>query len=357
MNTLWPALSGVLGGVAHAAEEASFWMPPQASTYAADVDFTFYYIYFIDVACFIVMMGAMFYFVANYRMKKEGEKVPDIKGSHALEIGWSVLPGILMVGMFWFGFQGWMDMAVPPSDAMEVRVIGQKWNWTYQYNVDGTSFEVAGNDEDCMEKGTTPDKWNDCTAPLVVPAGTPVKLVMNSRDVLHSYYVPDFRMKKDVVPGRYTVAWFEAPEPGTHKVFCTEYCGDQHGYMYSRVEVKPQAEFDAWIKEQVQAAKESGSLTGAALGEKLYAAKGCAGCHKIDGTRLVGPPLNGLFGKEEKLEGGETVKVDEEYLRESILVPAAKIVAGYPPAMTPYQGILDEREVEGLVEYIKTLSE
>ncbi len=358
MTTLWPAFAGgVFNGVAQAAEGGTFWMPPAASTYAADVDFVFYYIYFIDVACFIVMMAAMIYFAVTYRQKKEGERTPDIKGSHALEIGWSVLPGFLMVGMFWFGFQGWMDMAVPPADSMEVRVIGQKWNWTYQYTMNGTTFEVAGNDEACMEKGTTPDKWNDCTAPLVVPAGKPVKLVMNSRDVLHSYFVPDFRFKHDVIPGRYTVGWFEAPEEGVHQVFCTEYCGDQHGYMYSRVEVKSEAEFQTWATEKAEQAKADGNLVGAALGEKLFAAKGCAGCHKLDGTRLVGPPLNALFGKMENIEGGTQVKVDEAYLRESILVPGAKIVAGYPAAMTPYQGQLSEVELEGLVDYLKTLSE
>lgn len=353
MITLLPTL---WAGAARAADEGTFWMPPAASTFAKDVDFVFYYIYFIDVACFVVMMAAMIYFAIKYKQRGPNDTTPNIKGSHALEIGWSVLPGVLMVGMFWFGFQGWMDMAVPPADAMEVRVIGQKWNWTYQYSFGGKSFEVAGDDQACMDAGgENPEKYNDCSAPLVVPAGQAVKLVMNSRDVLHSFYVPDFRVKKDVVPGRYTVAWFEAPEPGVHKVFCTEYCGDKHGYMYSRVQVLPQAEFDAWKDAQLAKAEAEGALTGAALGEKLYASKGCAGCHKINGERLVGPPLNGLFGREEQLEGGATAMVDEAYLRESILVPAAKIVAGYPPAMTPYQGLLSEAEVEGLVEYIKTL--
>lgn len=343
------------------AEGGTFWMPKAASTYAQDVDDVFYFIYYTDAVFFAVLMAAMILMAVKYRRKAEGESTPVIKGNHTLELAWSVFPTFLLVAMFWLGFKGWMNMAVPPADAMEVRVIGQKWNWTYQYpaanigGVDYPSFEVAGADAACMERVADPTRDIECNAALVVPAGKPVKLVMNSRDVLHSFFVPDFRMKRDVIPGRYTQQWFEAPEVGEHNVFCTEYCGDRHGYMYSKVEVKSPADFEAWKLEQHKKAAASGLVSGAELGAQLFASKGCAGCHKIDGTKLVGPWLNGKFGAQEQLADGSTVTIDEGYLRESILVPGAKIVAGYPPSMPPYQGQLDDRQVEGLIEYIKSL--
>lgn len=357
MSMLLPLLAA---GVARA-DGGQFWMPKAASTYAQQVDDVFYFIYFTDAAFFVVLMAAMIIMAVKYKRRSEDDATPVIKGNHTLELVWSVFPTFLLVAMFWLGFRGWINMSVPPADSMEIRVIGQKWNWTYQYpaaTVDGQElpgFEVAGADEACMQRIGDPTRDIECNAPIVVPAGKPVKLVMNSRDVLHSFFIPDFRAKKDVVPGRYTQLWFEAPAPGEHNVFCTEYCGDRHGYMYSKVKVLPQAEFDAWITEQREKAKASGALTGAALGEQLFASKGCAGCHKLDGSRLVGPPLNAKFGTQENLEGGATVTIDEGYLRESILVPGAKIVAGYPPSMPPYQGQLNDAQVEGLVEYIKSL--
>lgn len=350
MNTLWLHLLGA--GGAQAADGGSFWMPPQASTYAADTDFVFYFIYYTCVVFFVIMMAAVAYFVAAHRQKGPDDRVPDIKGSHALEIGWSVIPGVFMIAMFWFGFQVWIDQAVPPADAMEVRVTAQKWQWSYTYRHKGKSILVGGPDAECMKRVTDPTRDVECNQPLRVPAGKPVKLIMNSTDVLHSFYVPDFRTKKDVVPGRYTMVWFEAPEPGEHNIFCTEYCGDRHGYMYSKVIVMPEAEFNAWIDEEAANAVE-----GALPGDKLFAMKGCAGCHSIDGTKGVGPSLKGLYGKMENLEGGEQVKADENYIRESILVPAAKIVAGYPPAMPSFQGQLSDEEVGNLIDYIKTLSE
>lgn len=349
-NSLLLHLLGARG--AQAAEGATFWMPPQASTYAADTDFVFYFIYWVCVVFFIIMMAAVGYFVLAHRQKGPDDTVPDIKGSHALEIGWSVVPGVFMLAMFWYGFQVWIDQAVPPADAMEVRVTAQKWQWSYTYRHDGKSIQVGGPDAECMKRITDPTRDIECNAPLRVPAGKPVKLIMNSVDVLHSFFVPDFRTKKDVVPGRYTLAWFEAPEVGEHTIFCTEYCGDRHGYMYSKVIVMPPAEFDAWLQKEADA-----TPVGTLPGDKLFAMKGCAGCHSIDGSKMVGPTLKGKFGTMETLEGGEQVKIDENYVRESILVPAAKIVAGYPASMPSFQGQLSDEEVGNLIDYIKTLSE
>jgi cytochrome c oxidase subunit 2 len=342
----------LLGGRGAQAAEGTFWMPPQASTYAADVDFVFYFIYWTCVVFFVILMAAVGYFVWAHRQKGPDDRVPDIKGSHALEIGWSVIPGIFMLAMFWYGFDIWIQQAVPPADSLEVRVTAQKWQWSYSYRHDGKTVTVGGPDAECMKRITDPTRDVECNAPLRVPAGRPVKLIMNSVDVLHSFYVPDFRVKKDVVPGRYSVVWFEAPEAGEHTIFCTEYCGDRHGYMYSKTIVMPPDEFEDWLQAEADA-----TPVGTASGDKLFAMKGCAGCHSIDGSRLVGPSLKGLYGRDENLEGGMTVKADDNYIRESILVPAAKIVAGYPPTMPSFQGQLTDEEVSNLIDYIKTLSE
>ncbi len=338
---------------AQAAEGATFWLPPQASTYAGDTDFVFYFIYWTCVFFFIVMMGAVGYFVLSYRQKSEGEKVPDIKGSHALELGWATVPGVFLVAMFYLGFEGWVNQAVPPKDAYEIRVTAQKWNWSFTYLKDGKAVTKGGQDSECMKAVDSPRRDVECNEPLRIPAGKPVKLVMNSIDVLHSFYVPDFRIKKDVVPGRYTVVWFEAPEVGPHDIFCTEYCGDKHGYMYSRVEVLEPAKFDAWLKEEADKLGEGGLPPA----KEFFAQKGCPACHSVDGANGVGPTLKGKYGTMEKLADGSEVKIDDEYLRESILNPTAKIVAGYPPAMPSFQGQLKEAEVNHLIDYIKTLAE
>ena len=212
--------------------------------------------------------------------------------------------------------------------------------------------EEAGADAECMKKVTDPTRDIECNKPLRVPAGKPVKLVMNSIDVLHSFYVPAFRVKKDVVPGRYTVLWFEAPEPGEHNIFCTEYCGDKHGYMYSKVIVMPPAEFDAWIQKRADE-----TVDGPRPGDQIFAQEGCTGCHTTDGSPSVGPSMKGLYGKTEKLADGSSVQVDDNYLRESILVPGAKVVEGFAPTMPPFQGRLSDEEVSNLIDYIKTLAE
>jgi cytochrome c oxidase subunit 2 len=305
-------------------KDATFWMPPQASTLAPDIDFIFYFIYWVDVAFLVALIGAMLLFAVQYRQKSENDKTHPTQGSHKLEFIWAFVPTLLSIAMFVMGFQVYIDSSVPPADSMDVRVIGQKWSWSYDY----------GN-------GVVTNK-------LKVPAGQNVRLTMNSRDTLHSFYVPDFRIKKDVLPNRYTVLWFNAPEPGEHQVFCTEYCGDSHSTMLSSVEVMEPAAYEGWMAYEEEASK---SLTGAALGEKLFK-QNCVACHGLDGNKLVGPPLNGIYGKNENLADGSTVLVDDNYLRESITMPAAKIVAGYPPAMTPFAHLTDT-EVDGLIDYLK----
>lgn len=309
--------------------EGTFWLPPSASTFASEVDFVWDYIYWVSLVAFIIIAGAMMYLAVRYRERSADDRTLDLKGSHALEIAWSAGPGLLMIAMFWFGFKGWMDYAVPPADAYEVKVTGQKWYWTYTYTMpDGTQIE---------------------SDTLYAPAGEPVKLLMSSKDVLHSFYIPDFRIKKDVLPNRYTVLWFEATWEGEHNVFCTEFCGDSHSRMIGKAKVLHPADFRAWLRDQSQ----QGPVTD---GPTLYASKGCAGCHSTDGSQLVGPTFKGLWGRSEALADGSSVDVDENYLRESIVAPAAKVVAGYSPVMPPYAGQLTDEQIDGLIAYIKTLN-
>jgi cytochrome c oxidase subunit II len=311
--------------------EGGLWMPAKSSTVAANTDALFYFIYYLCLFFFALIVGAMIYFVVKYR-HKEGKpaRTVDLKGNHTLEVFWSVVPGILLVVIFAWGFKDWVKLVVPPAHSLEVRVTGYKWAWAFDYVASG------------VNGGT-----------LVVPENQPVKLTMSSKDVIHSFYVPDFRVKRDVLPGRYTVMWFEATEKGEFPIKCTEYCGTSHSGMISKVRVVSQEEFDEWIQN-------GGDLGGAGvplaeLGAKVYEAKGCNACHSIDGSAKVGPSFKGVYGKPAKLADGSEVVVNDDYIRESILMPNAKVHQGYPPVMPSFQGQLNDKQVSALIEYIKSL--
>jgi cytochrome c oxidase subunit II len=312
-------------------ERGSFWMPPQASTVAASTDSLFYFIYYLCVIFFVLIVGAMVYFVIRYKYKPGvPEKTLDFTGNHTLEVVWSVIPGILLLVIFGWGFKDWISKVVPPNNSLEVRVTGQKWNWSFDYVSSGVN-----------------------SSNLVVPEGTPVRLTMISKDVIHSFFVPAFRIKRDVLPGRYTVMWFEPMEKGEYPVLCTEYCGTSHSGMLSKVKVVPKQEYDEWIAN-------GGDLGGAGvppaqLGEKLYEAKGCNACHSLDGSAKVGPSFKGIYGRSEVFTDGSKGVADDNYLRESILMPQAKVVAGYPPVMPSFQGQLNDKQIAAIIEYMKTL--
>ncbi len=319
--------------MAQAANTTSWWKPIQASAHAGAVDTLFNFIMYLCFFFFVLIVGAMVYFIVKYRRKGNGpERTSPIKGNHTLEIVWSVIPGILLVLIFAWGFKDWLAIAVVPANAMEVRVSGQKWNWTFTYPKEGI-----------------------VSADLVVPAGQPVKLVMTSKDVLHSFYIPDFRIKRDVVPGKYSVLWFEPSEEATHQIYCTEYCGTEHSNMLSKVKVVSSAKYEEWL---ANGGDEDGGtpVPLADKGKKLYEQRGCVACHSIDGTNKVGPTWKGLYGSARKFTDGTSLAAaDENYLRESILVPNAKIVAGYAGVMPSYQGQLNDKQLESIIEYIKTL--
>ena len=306
----------------------TLWMPRTAAKQAENVDGIFYFIYWVSVIAFILVVGVMAYFVWRYRRRGKEDRTSPIEGNTRLEIAWSVVPSIFLVVMFLWGFRDWMSLNVPPDDAMDIRVTGQKWNWSFDYPRQG------------------------CTgvSEMTVPVDTPVKLTMSSRDVIHSFYVPAFRIKRDVLPNRYSVIWFEATHTGTYDVLCTEYCGTQHSKMLSKVTVLGAADYAKWVEDGCGMGG-----TPVEMGEKLFKAR-CTACHSLTKERngLPGPPMGGRYGTmEETLQG--TVKVDDNYMRESIMEPQAKIVKGYAPVMPTFKGQLSDKQVNAIIDYVKTL--
>lgn len=304
---------------------SSFWMPAQASTFAGDVDDLYFFIYWLCVFFFLVIAGGTVLFAWKYRRRRPDQLASaQITHNTLIEAAWTIIPTIICIGIFAWSFKVYMGLQVAPADASEYKVVGKQWAWEFT--------EPDG----CQTYGE-----------LHVPADKPVKLLMRSEDVIHSFYVPDFRIKQDVIPGRYTGLWFQAPKANAkgHQVFCTEYCGTSHSDMLAKIVVHTPEEMEkkAWCETKADAA----------TGEKLFKAL-CAACHTIDGNRLVGPSFKGLFGRDEKLTGGATVKVDENYIVESIRNPTAKVVDTYPPAMPPFPQLKD-KEIDAIIMYIKTL--
>lgn len=322
-------LAGLPPTLLATATSETFWLPKGNSTFAGDLDGVFYFIYWLCIFFFLLILAMAFWFVGKYKQK--GAVPHPQKSAHhstALELVWSVIPLILVLGIFVMGFRGFLDMRTPPDDAYEIQVTGQKWNWTFTY----------------------PNGYED--PELHVPVGEPVRLVMNSIDVLHSFFIPEYRVKQDVVPGRYTDLWFEVLEPGSAPVYCTEYCGTQHSEMLSTVIALPREEFDAWL---TQAADWISTMAPAEAGRILWERKGCVQCHSIDGAGGIGPTFKGGFGNRRQLTDGSAVTMDENYIRESILNPRAKMVAGFDPVMPTYQGRMKEDELNALIAFMKEL--
>jgi cytochrome c oxidase subunit 2 len=305
-------------------------MPSQASTTAGEVDTVFFVIYWISAFFFALIVGLMVFFALRYRRRREGEAV-DRTPSHnlALEIVWTAIPVVVSVILFVVGFRGFMDIATPPGNAYEISVTGQKWQWFFTY----------------------PNGY--VTSELHVPVDRPVKLTMTSEDVIHSLWIPAFRVKKDVVPGRYTRTWFEATEPGTYPLLCTEYCGSGHSDMLSVVTVHESGRFEQWLE---QAANFYDTMPPAEAGEMLVQRKGCVQCHSLTGAAGIGPTFVELYGHEFRTRDGQTVVADDNYIRESILEPMASIVAGYEPVMPTYAGKLKDKEITYIIAYFKSIS-
>lgn len=326
-------------------------MPPAATEIASKVDDIYAFLLWGSLISFIILIGGMIYFVFKYKRQSASDKTAYITHNHTAEFLWSFIPFVIFMFSFAWGWVVYHEMRSFPENALEVHVVGKKWAWRFLYK---NGKEVTAS-VDAAGK-TVP-------ATMVVPVGRPVKLIMSSekinpagndptdRPVLHSFFIPAFRVKQDVVPGRYTALWFQADKEGEYQVFCAEFCGTNHWAMEAKVRAVPVADFESWLS-----AEGAGNLSLADQGRQLYASKACIGCHTLDGNRAVGPTFKGLFGKTEALEGGGSVKVDENYLRESILEPNKSIVATYPAGVMPtFAGQLSDADVGALIEFIKTV--
>ena len=301
-------------------------LPERASNFAPDVDHLMYYLVGVSAFFIVLIFAAIFYFAIRYRRRSEHDLPEPIHASLALEIAWSVIPFGLTMIMFAWGANIFFKESRPPKDAMQVYVVAKQWMWKIQH--------MEGQRE-----------INE----LHIPVGRPVKLTMTSEDAIHSFFVPAFRTKQDVVPGRYSTTWFTATKPGKYHLFCAEYCGTKHSGMTGWVYAMEPQDYQAWLS----GGRAFGSL--AENGEKLFQELACGNCHKADGSGRC-PSLVGLYGRDVLLADGRSITADEAYLRESILRPDAKIVAGFQPLMPTFQGLVTEEGVLQLIEYIKSLS-
>lgn len=315
-------------------------LPLRGTEVAGKVDALYIFLVLLSLFFFVIVIGAMAFFALQYR-KSRRAKSEYIEGNHLIEIIWTVVPTILVMGIFVWGYVVYREMIEVPADAYEVRAIGKQWLWQFQYDNGRTEINK-----------------------LYVPLNKPVKVVMTSDDVLHSLFIPAFRVKKDVVPGMYTYVWFEATVAGEHNLFCAEYCGTSHSGMIGKVVVLDDEQWASFIRGKDIHLGSTGGKEGEATGQlvslaergrELSKVKGCVACHSDTGVNGVGPSHKGLYGSMAELADGSKAKVDDNYLRESIENPNAKIVKGYQPVMPTFRGLLKEEEINALIAYIKSL--
>ena len=312
-------------------------LPPQASSVARGIDTLHYTVIGATFAGVAIVAAITLYFVIRFRRAGAAPGVtPRVTSPRWLELGVAGALLALFCGWWVIGFAQYRDLETPPANAIPIYVTAKQWMWKFEYPGGPASSEV-----------------------LVVPVGTPVKLIMTSRDVIHSFYVPSFRIKQDVVPGHATTAWFEAVAPGSYDVLCTQYCGTRHSFMRAQVVALSPEDFARWLDAArgplpLPGAKGEGQGL-AERGRDVAARRGCLRCHSIDGTPFIGPTWAHAFGSHRALVGGGVALVDEAYLTESMMDPNAKIAAGFPAVMPSYQGLLDPEETSAILEFIRSL--
>lgn len=312
-------------------DSPNYWVPNEASTMAGTVDGLFMYIMWISVVSVIAIFAAMVYLCIKYRVKdRESNQAALSQEDHSntLEIVWSVAPFFFLVSIFVWGFKDFVRLYTAPKNSIEIYATAAKWQWTFKY----------------------PNGHVD--PQLHVPKDANVRILIKSVDVLHSLYLPEFRAKMDAVPGRYTDLWFNATQSGEFPIYCTEYCGKEHSDMLSQVTVHEGSGYQDWLIEQE---KKIELMPPVELGQKMFTTFGCGACHSLDGKANTGPTFKGLFGKMETLATGQQVKVDENYIRKSLMEPSADIVQGFPPQMPSFKGTLSDKKIEGLIAFIKTV--
>lgn len=322
--------------------EGTFWMPKAVNVAADDSDMMFYAVLALSIFFFFGITACVIYFVIKYRHRPGHKPQPSAAHNDTMEITWTVIPTIITVFLFWYGWRSYINVVTPPQKAVEINVLAWRWNWQFTH-----SNGVTDSD-------------------LHVPVNTPVRLVMTSKDVLHAFYAPAFRVKQDIIPRRYTYTWFQATKPGTYRLNCAEYCGMAHAQMgclqedkstgaclrRAVVVVHTPGDYERYLADKQS---ESMNLPPAELGAKLVEKKGCVACHTIDGSPRVGPTFKGTWGKPVALAGGGSVPMDENYIRESLSSPQAKTRPGFPPSMPSFEGQLKEKEIEGIIAFIKSL--
>lgn len=340
-------------------------IPIQGSEVAPYWDGLYGFLVWLSVFFFVLVVGGMIYFIFTYPYKK-GVKTQYITGSHLLEAIWIGIPTLLLMVIFTWGYSVYRKMVHAPSDAYEIRVIGKQWLWTFQY-----------------------DNGRTTVGDVFVPVNRPVKLIMTSEDVLHGFFVPNFRVKQDVVPGMYTSLYFTATVPGKHQVYCTEYCGTSHSGMLAKVVALDEAQWIQWnrgkdIKDVPLAGSESQQLSKAEgdnrsagqekdsaegfsrsshiakltlvdQGKAVHHSKGCANCHTLDDSTKIGPSFKGLYGRQVELVDGRILKADENYIRSHIETPSQFLVKGFSPVMPTFKGLINESEMGALMAFIKSL--
>ena len=299
--------------------------PPAASSIAQGVDKLYLFLTGITLFFTVLVFSIIFYFMVKYRRRSEDERPPETHTPMALELTWTIIPSLICVVLFVWSASLYVQNSRPPAASMEMFVIGKQWMWHIQH-----------------PEG--PREINE----LHVPVGVPVKLTMTSQDVIHDFYIPAFRVKKDVLPGRYTSLWFQATQAGTFHLYCAQYCGTSHSDMIGWVYVMAPSDYAAWLA----AGEKTESM--AQQGERLFAHLGCGSCHAAEGSGR-GPSLAGVYGRPEKLQNGETRVVDEALIRQAILVPNSVQLPGYAAIMPTYQGQVNEEQVLQLIAYVKSL--
>jgi cytochrome c oxidase subunit 2 len=311
-----------------------------ASNFVEGVDIAFVLIIGISAFFLIGLTALMLYFVWRYN-EKRNPVATQIHGNNTLEVIWTVIPTILVLVMFWYGYKGWKPMMTPPKDAREVTAIARMWSWSFEY-----------------ENGKT-------STTLKLPVDEPVKLNLVAVDVLHSLFIPAFRVKQDMVPNKPdNFMWFTPQKIGVYDLFCTEYCGIRHSYMYTDVEIMSREDFDTWYNDStgmllLADSTADPAVVMALMGKQLLETKGCIACHSLDGSKIVGPTFLGAYGKKETVvtNGKEReITIDDDYIRRSILKPNDDLVKGYPSGqMQSYEGQLNNEEIDKIIAFLKTL--
>ncbi|GAC1401159.1 MAG: cytochrome c oxidase subunit II [Pyrinomonadaceae bacterium] len=301
-------------------------LPQQASSISGEVDLIYLFMVLTMLFFSAIIIAMLVVFVIKYHRRSPNEIPRPIAGAIGLELMWTIIPFFIAMGMFVWGAKIYVQQYHVPKDSMDMYVVGKQWMWKLQHP-------------------TGQREINE----LHVPLGRKVKLIMTTEDVIHCFYIPDFRVKADVIPGRYTTLWFEATKIGRYHLFCSEYCGTNHSLMGGWVEVMTPEDYERWLSGQ------GGDLTPAQAGKKLSETLGCASCHGSEGEGGRCPAWKGLYNTQVKLDNGATAVANEDYIKESILNPGAKIVAGYGNIMPTFQGQVSEEQLLQLIAYIKSI--